>query len=197
VIIGIDFDNTIASYDDLMHQLAVGWGLVARDMPKNKRMIRDALRALPDGEVKWRRLQTHCYGPGMGDARPMDGVKEFLAACKQRGLPVWIVSHKTRLANFGEPVDLRAAAVDWMAQQRLFDAVPRERVFFEETRKEKIGRIRALGITHFIDDLEETFLEESFPGSVEQILYTAQPSHNGRWRSFATWRDIGQHLLGQ
>ena len=79
MIIGIDFDNTIASYDELMHRLAVEWEWVAAGMPKSKKLIRDALRALPDGEIKWRRLQTQCYGPGMRDARPMDGLKDFLA----------------------------------------------------------------------------------------------------------------------
>lgn len=203
MIIGIDFDNTIASYDELMRRLAVAWGWVAADMPKNKKLIRDALRALPDGESKWRQLQTHCYGPGMCEAQPMDGVKEFLAACRNRALPVWIVSHKTEFANFGDPtVNLRAAALDWMARQDFFASerfgVPRERVFFEQTRHDKIERIRSLKITHFIDDLEETFLEESFPKDVAKILYTRQPAHNGagRWEVFSNWDDIAQHLFG-
>lgn len=200
MVIGIDFDNTIASYDELMHRLAVGWGWVPRDMSKNKKLIRDALRALPEGESKWRQLQTHCYGPGMCDARPMNGVKDFIAACNARRLAVWIVSHKTEFANFGDPtVNLRSAALDWMAQQHFFSSerfgVPRERVIFEETREQKIDRIQALGITHFIDDLEETFLEDSFPRDVVQILFSPQATHNGRWRAFSTWNDIQQHLL--
>ena len=203
MIIGIDFDNTIASYDELMHRLAVEWGWLSASLPRNKRRVRDALRSLPDGESKWRQLQTHCYGPGMCDARPMEGIKEFLAACKARGVPVWVVSHKTQFANFGEPgVNLRAAALEWMSQQSFFASerfgVGRERIYFEETREEKIARIRRLGITHFIDDLEETFLEKSFPGRVEKILLARQPVRNGRgeWRSFDAWPAIQQHLLG-
>jgi hypothetical protein len=203
VVIGIDFDNTIASYDELMHRLAVQWGWVGAGMSKNKKLIRDALRALPDGEAKWRRLQTHCYGPGMYDARPMEGAKEFIAGCKTRGVPVWVVSHKTEFANFGDPtVKLRAAALEWMAGQGFFSpeglGVGRERVFFEETRERKIERIRSLGVSHFIDDLEETFLEPSFPSQVAQILYAPELSSGGggTWRAFATWRDIQRHLLG-
>jgi hypothetical protein len=201
VVIGIDFDNTIASYDELMHRLAVHSGWVPEDMSKSKKLIRDALRALPDGELKWRQLQTQCYGPGMRAARPMDGVKDFVAACNARRLPVWIVSHKTEFANFGDPtVSLRAAALEWMQREEFFSsmpfAIPRERVIFEDTREDKIGRIRALGITHFIDDLEETFLEESFPQQVAQVLYSPQATHNGRWRAFSSWNEIHRHLLG-
>jgi hypothetical protein len=200
VIIGIDFDNTIASYDALMHRLAVEWGLVPATLPESKKLVRDALRALPDGESKWRRLQTHCYGPGMRDARPMEGFKEFIVACNHRGVSVWVVSHKTEFANFGDPVNLRAAALEWMSQQGFFGserfAIPRDRVHFEETREGKIARIRKLGVTHFIDDLEETFLEESFPQDVERILFAPRPAHNGAWHAFERWSDIQSHLLG-
>ena len=34
-------------------------------------------------------------------------------------------------------------------------------------------RIRALGCTHFIDDLEEVFLEPSFPSDVHKILFVS------------------------
>lgn len=203
MIIGIDFDNTIASYDDLMHRLAAQWGWVPASLPRNKKLIRDAIRALPDGESKWRSLQTYSYGPGMRDARPMDGVKNFLARCKGSEIPVWIVSHKTEFANFGDPtVNLRAAALDWMSQQSFLGSeefgVGRERVYFESTREEKIARIHLLGITHFIDDLEETFLEASFPNGVTRILFAPQPTGSAeeRWTTFATWAEIERHLLG-
>lgn len=202
MVIGIDFDNTIASYDELMHRLALQWGWVSSDLSKNKRTIRDALRALPDGESKWRRLQTQCYGPGMCDARPMEGVQGFIATCNARELPVWIVSHKTEFANFGDPsVNLRRAALDWMEQHGFFASrafsIARQRVVFEETRDRKIQRIRELGITHFVDDLEETFREPSFPEDVVRILYSSQPPPGGPWQAFSSWSDIQRHFFGQ
>jgi hypothetical protein len=201
VIIGIDFDNTIASYDEPMHRLAVERGLIASGLPKNKKLIRDAIRALDDGESKWRALQVFSYGIGMPDARPMEGVKEFMGACKERGIKVLIVSHKTEHANFGDPtVNLREAALRWLEAQGFMDSarfgVGRDRIFFEGTREEKIARIRTLGVTHFVDDLEETFLEESFPADVAKILISSQPTGQGRWQAFAAWPDIQQHLLG-
>lgn len=202
MIVGIDFDNTIASYDELMHRLAVQWRLVPPDLPRSKKLIRDRIRALPDGESKWRGLQTYSYGPGMREARSMEGVKEFLAECRARRIPVWIVSHKTEFANFGDPtVNLRAAALDWMEREGLLDpgafGVARDRVFFEDTREEKIARIKALGITHFIDDLEETFLEDAFPRGVERILFAPHGPRHGsiEWTSLPTWQEIRQHLL--
>lgn len=204
VIIGIDFDNTIASYDELMHCVAVERGWVPPGFPKNKKQIRDAIRALPDGESCWRELQTYSYGPGMRDARPMDGVKEFIADCKTRRIPVWIVSHKTEFANFGDPsINLRAAALDWLEKEGFLDSkqfgIGRERILFEETREGKIARIKSLGITHFIDDLEETFLEESFPRNVAGILLTVPRLRDTspHWTPLATWPDIRRHLLAQ
>jgi hypothetical protein len=206
VIIGIDFDNTIASYDEPMHRMAVGRGLIPPALPKNKKLIRDAIRALADGEAKWRALQVHAYGPGMNEAQAMAGVKDFIGACRRRGIPVRIVSHKTEFANFGDPgVNLREAALGWMQAEGFVDSaqhgVGRANIFFEGTREEKIERIRALGITHFIDDLEETFLEPSFPAGVARILYAPQGSEagedggKGRWQAFRDWPAIQGHLL--
>jgi hypothetical protein len=201
--LGIDFDNTIASYDQLMHRWASERGLIASTVPQNKKLIRDALRSLEEGESKWRTLQVYCYGPGMPEAQPTPGVKDFLAECKARGVPVWIVSHKTREANFGPPnVKLRDAAMSWLEAQGFFDSaafgLERGRVFFEDTRQAKVQRIRQLDLTHFIDDLEETFLEASFPTHVTQILLSAEPSSadSPRWRWHPSWASIQRELFG-
>jgi hypothetical protein len=201
VIVGVDFDNTIASYDVLMYRLATEWGLIDPGLDRSKKLIRDAIRHLPDGESKWRRLQTHCYGVGISEAAAMEGVERFFASCKARGIPLWIVSHKTQYANFGEPVDLRSAALGWLEGKGFIGAagfgIARERVLFGETREEKISRIKDLGITHFIDDLEETFLEDSFPPGVARILYAPgrNRSVHPRWHSFPTWSEIERYLL--
>ena len=201
MIVGVDFDNTIASYDGLMHRLAAEWGLIGAGVKKNKKHIRDTIRNLPDGEAKWRRLQTHCYGTGIDDACAMEGVEQFFSACKDRQIPVWIVSHKTQYANFGEQVDLRAAALGWLERKGFIArggfGIGQDRVLFGATREEKIAHIRKVGVTHFIDDLEETFLEDSFPPAVARLLYApGRPrAVDERWSSFPTWLEIQQHLL--
>jgi hypothetical protein len=200
--IGIDFDNTIASYDRAMHHWAVERGLIPPSLARNKKVIRDAIRALEDGESKWRSLQVYCYGPGMPEAQPTLGVKQFLADCRSRKIPVWVVSHKTEEANFGPPnVKLREAAMSWLEVQGFLDTpvsgLDAGRIFFEDTRQAKIQRICQLELTHFIDDLEETFLEDSFPANVIQLLLATEPSSAvGNWRQHATWPEIHHELLG-
>ena len=201
-VIGVDFDNTIASYDELMHTIALERGLIGADVAKNKKLIRDAIRALPGGEEHWRGLQVTVYGPRMHEAKLIDGVKEFFLDCKRRSIPVRIVSHKTEYANFGvASVNLREVAAAWLEQQGFFGPGPglrRTDVFFESTRAEKIGRIKALRATHFIDDLEETFLEPSFPQDVTKILLTAHSGSDniGGATAFKEWAQIHDHLLG-
>jgi len=178
VRVGLDFDNTIASYDELMFDTAVGWGLIDARLRRNKKIVRDQLRSLPDGESHWRRLQTYAYGEGMAQARPMDGVMDFLRFCRAKSIPIWIVSHKTEYNNFGPPtVNLRQVAMQWLAEQGFFNeaitGLNPVRVFFESTREEKVARIATLAVSHFVDDLEETFLEPTFPSDVGKIHYVS------------------------
>jgi hypothetical protein len=115
----------------------------------------------------------------MPQAHLLDGVLPFLHSCRSRSWPVYVVSHKTQFARRDESgTDLRQAALAWMQSQKLFDVestgLGPERVFFEDTRPAKVDRIRQLACTHFIDDLEEVFLEEGFPRGVTGILLTQQ-----------------------
>jgi hypothetical protein len=174
--LGIDFDNTIASYDDLMYETAIGWGIGDIGSRRDKKGVRDQIRKLPDGESHWRRLQNYAYGDGISRARPMEGVMTFLYFCRANGIPVWVVSHKTEYSNFAPAtVNLRQAALTWLAEQGFFDeaqtGLTPERVFFEPTREKKVARIATLTPSHFVDDLEETFLEPTFPSDVGMIHY--------------------------
>ncbi len=178
-VIGIDFDNTIAAYDAVFHTAAVQRGLITNSTAVAKTSIRDAIRQRSAGELDWQRLQAEVYGPRMPQAHLLDGVLPFLHSCRSRSWPVYVVSHKTQFARRDESgTDLRQAALVWMQSQKLFDVestgLGPERVFFEDTRPAKVDRIRQLACTHFIDDLEEVFLEEGFPRGVTGILLTQQ-----------------------
>ena len=76
-IVGIDFDNTLVDYGDVMHRAAVRFGFIGKDAPRDKRNIRDKVRRLPDGEMKWRKLQAFVYAEAMDEARLMEGVRDF------------------------------------------------------------------------------------------------------------------------
>ncbi len=182
-IIGVDFDNTLVSYDELLLRVALEKGLIRSEDPMTKKQIRDSIRGLPGGEIQWQKLQALVYGPRMAEATPAPGAIAFLRVCTQRNIVVHIVSHKTEFATFDESgTSLRCAALSWINRHRLFDGdhagLSRSNVHFESTRLEKLERIRRLGCTHFIDDLEETFMERSFPDQVEKILYQPNPEGN-------------------
>lgn len=200
-IVGIDFDNTLVDYDDVMHHAAVRSGFIGVDTPRSKRNIRDEIRRLPDGEMKWRKLQAFVYAEAMDEARLMEGVRDFFDLCKRAGIRIYIVSHKMEFAAADEKgINLRRVAMGWMDKQRFFDddglGLSRQDVYFEMTRKEKVERIKELGCTHFIDDLEETFQEISFPRDVQKFLYAP---HNGNVSSrdvrvSRTWDEIREYF---
>jgi hypothetical protein len=91
-------------------------------------------------------------------------------------MAVRIVSHKTEYATYDETrTNLRTAALEWMAAHRFFEPdgldLTCDSVYFESTRADKIARIGRIGCSHFVDDLEEVFLEPAFPAGVHKILY--------------------------
>ena len=179
-IVGVDFDNTLVSYDQLMYWLSIKKGLIEPSVTANKKIVRDAIRSLPDGEIAWQRVQALAYGPQILEAVPANGVTGFLQLCARGNFKVYIVSHKTEFANYDETAtNLHSAALLWLDRHRFLDrddlGLSRENIYFELTRQQKIERLQQLGCTHFVDDLAETFQEDGFPDSVEKILYSPTP----------------------
>src|SRR5262245_60110918 len=97
--VGIDFDNTIVTYDEVFRSTAIARGLIDATGAGEKRTIRDRIRLLPDGELCWQRLQGHVYGRGITQAKMFEGVDSFLRRCRRQKSPVVIVSHKTEFAH--------------------------------------------------------------------------------------------------
>ncbi len=200
-VIGIDFDNTIVSYNDVMFETAMRKGWIDKGVKKNKKDIRNKIRQLPNGETKWQHLQSFVYGKGMERARLIEGVQEFFQKCRRRQIKICIVSHKTEWANKDRRVNLRKRALRWMRENGFFHrdglGLTESQVFFESTRQGKVDRIKDLGCTHFIDDLEETFLEESFPKDIKKFLYL--PSPDGSTvegvKIFNTWWDVYEYFF--
>jgi hypothetical protein len=201
-VIGIDLDNTLVCYDELFHAAACGEGLIESATPKSKEKIRDTIRLLPDGESKWTRLQAIVYGPRMSGADAFAGCEQFLRHCAQRGTKTLVVSHKTAFAPLdGKQVDLRQAALGWMESKNFFRAngcgLSPENVFFESTRAEKVETIRALGCTHFIDDLAEVFAEPNFPGGVSKLLFAPHGANaaGDDVKVFKSWLELDRFFF--
>jgi hypothetical protein len=189
VRIGIDFDNTIVAYGALFSRTAIELGYLNAADAGGKTAVRDAVRRLPDGERKWRRLQAIAYGPKIADATLFPGVHAFLARARAAGAAVYLVSHISRFAA-GDPggVDLRVAATGWLRAHGLVgpDAFEESALFFEGTRAEKVARLAALACTHVIDDLAEVFSEPGFPAA-ERLLFAPDGGPAGPWQAFASW----------
>jgi len=193
--IGIDFDNTIITYEAVFCAMAKRLGLIAPDFSGNKRAVRDAIRLLPDGEIAWQRLQGGVYGKGIAEATMVEGFAAFLRRARAAGGAVAIVSHKTEYGHYDpDRVNLRSVALDWLEMQNLIDetsGVPRSGIYFESTREEKLKRIAALSLTHFIDDLEEVLSDPGFPPDVTRILIADEkPEPAVPYAVCSTWRDI-------
>jgi len=202
VICGVDFDNTVVQYDGVLAGIARERGLIDRADGDSKRKIRDRIRKLPNGEIEWQRCQALLYGSRIGEARLAEGALQFLKLCNRNGVKVYIVSHKTEYSRYDTArTNLRKAAREWMAAHELFGTgglAPQD-IFFADTRREKIERITTLHCTHFIDDLEETFLEKAFPSGTTRILYEPgreSPPPAGV-RLMTSWQDISEHFFGR
>jgi len=201
--IGIDFDNTIVGYDKVFLAAAKERQLVDERFIGDKRAIRDAVRLLPDGELKWQRLQGYVYGTGISDAVMFDGLDRFLRRCRCEGHTVMIVSHKTEYGHFdANQVKLRQAARSWLTAHGFFQqsgyGISSNHIFFESTRDEKLRRIADLACTHFIDDLEEVLSDPSFPSSVARILFAERPVATGDLPYIVcpSWKHIEKAVLG-
>lgn len=204
IIVGLDFDNTIVTYDALIHATALQLGLIEPGTETSKRAVRDYIRRMPAGDIGWQEVQALVYGPLMDAAQLIDGVDAFVRRCRTAGLPVFIVSHKTPYAGQDKTgTNLRDAALRWMESRGFFDAnglgFSRDHVFFASTREEKIARIRDLRCSLFVDDLEEVFLEPSFPPGVTKILFAPEAPESAPDGTvvLSSWQAIHDHVFNQ
>src|SRR5215469_4331457 len=97
--IGIDFDNTLIDYDEVFRALACERGLIDPGFRGGKDDVRRAVRALPDGEDAWQRLQGAVYGSRIADAVLFEGAGAFLRHARAEGHDILIVSHKTEYGH--------------------------------------------------------------------------------------------------
>lgn len=203
--IGVDFDNTIACYDQVFCDVALATCLVTHGDGSSKADIKTQVLSRPDGDLDWQRLQGQIYGRYMRQAEIFPGFYEFLYLSKLRGHKVFIVSHKSEFGHFDEDrIPLRDQALRWMQANKFFDKdgldLDIQDVFFESTRADKVRRISDLGCTHFIDDLSEVFEEPLFPSKVQKILFRPNHSESQAPSTITTtsssWREVAHQLHG-
>jgi hypothetical protein len=195
MIVGLDFDNTVARYDEGLMHAASAHGLAVTGTIIDKDEVRERARRSGAGERLWQEIQAEVYGLRHGSPVLDPDFSPFIFDCRRRDIPVYVVSHKTQFAAMAPNTDLRRLAFDWMQQCGFFDenglGFLASQVFFEDTRAAKIARIRELRCTHFIDDLPEIFADPTFPAQVEPILFRASDAAN----VVTSWDDVRRHLF--
>lgn len=198
--IGVDFDNTIVSYDALFHRLAVEQEHITPEVPATKEQVRDTMRRAGREEA-WTELQGYVYGARICEATAFAGVKDFFRNCREAGVEVCIISHKTKHPFRGPAYDLHRAALDWLEHNGFFDprdiALPRDCVYLRTTLADKLQQIGDCGCTHFIDDLPELLSEAAFPATAERWLFDPNDHHphERRFARVTAWTQLEDRLL--
>lgn len=186
--IGVDFDNTVVSYEGLFYKAAVDQDLIPSSLAPSKGVIRDYLRKIGK-EESWTKLQGTVYGTKMDLAFPYPGVLSFFSDCERRNIPLCIISHKTKTPFLGPAYNLHQSARKWIKDRPFSPFLP---LFFELTLKEKLDRISQEKCTIFIDDLPEVLQHPDFPKGVEKILFDPHhlysPIPNGAYAD--SWSEI-------
>ena len=196
--IGIDFDNTIACYDDIFNEIAIDMQLLPSHRDRDKQQVKADLLKHPGGMKNWRRLQGQVYGRFINKATIFPGLGSFLLRCSWSNHEIFIVSHKTEYGHFDQyKTPLRQACINWLKNNRFFDskvfAIPQRNVHFANSRSEKVSKISELNLDYMVDDLIEVFMEPSFP-RIGKILFSKKSA--GDVENISSWYAIADRLLG-
>jgi hypothetical protein len=201
MIIGLDFDNTIVSYDSLFHRVALEKGLISEELPVNKVAVRDYLREKGQ-EPAWTEMQGYVYGSRLDEATSYPGVRKFFRWAINSGHFVKIISHKTLLPFSGPKYNLHDAARSWLNRHmidKLGPLIEQHNAFFELTKLEKLNRIAAERCDVFLDDLPEILLAESFPSRTKRFLFDPEKNHleksNLPLEIISNWNAFQAHLM--
>ncbi len=203
MLIGLDLDNTLAEYGRAFRDVAAERGLLSREMSPDKAAVRAAIRAGHD-DIAWQRLQAAVYGPEIGRAELMPGADEFIIGCRNLGIRLVIVSHKSEFASMDpNGINLHQAALDWMEQRTFFRPMSagglgfaKSEVFFEARRELKVARINKLGCDVFVDDLPEVLGHPELAPQLRRILFQNVPGCVEGCEMAGPWPNITRHLLG-
>jgi hypothetical protein len=202
IVLGLDFDNTIACYDGVFQLAAREKALIGEEVGSSKDAIRDYLRKA-NREDEWTELQGFVYGARMDQASVFDGATEAMQGLLGSGVRLLVISHKTLHPFMGPKYDLHAAARDFLEGRNIAGSknslLGNESVFFELTLLEKLVCIAEQRCTHFLDDLPEVLNHPQFPAGVKPILFDPQNQHAAQvhLERILSWRELPSRILGR
>jgi len=197
--IGVDFDNTLVSYDDAFADVGREEGVLPIDFVGDKEAVRTVLiQRRPDGLI-WESLQGQVYGRQIGRAKLFDGAREFLSRCRdEAGFEIFVISHKTKFAHHDpHETNLRKAAIGWMKCQGFFRQsggfISPAHVNFLDTRDDKVGRIAELRCDLFVDDLIEVLEHPAMPENCRKVKFRGVPQ--SRFEQYQSWQKINNAVF--
>jgi hypothetical protein len=176
--------------------------LIPPGVSASKGQVRDYLRRCGQEDV-WTELQGYVYGARMQETLPFPGVLDFFAQCKDLGVTVYIISHKTQYPFQGTAYDLHQAAHKWLESYGFYDpariGLSPAQVYFELTKPEKLIRIARSGCDYFIDDLPEFLSEPGFPAGVDRILFDPNDNYpmGHHFHRATSWAEIEGILMSR
>ncbi len=191
--LGIDFDNTLITYDALFKKTALEKNLIPVNFPESKHLIRNYLRER-NQEKLFTILQGEVYGSRIFEATQSEGMYDSLMRAKNNGIELFIVSHKTKTPYDGPKYNLHNAASNWLEKNLFFEKsginISRKNVYFEVTKAKKINRIQSLGCTHFIDDLPEIL--DMINPKIKKILYDPESNYvkKNAYINMGNWSEL-------
>ena len=190
---GFDLDNTLINYSEAVAEFCRINSLpLCNDIGNLKVM----LRKFSDSDHEWQLAQSWLYTSGLEFAQLGLGSIDLISYLTQKGYHLYIVSHKTsHTPKFCGQIPLHDLANNWIRKSALSSYFrDPERIYFEPTRKAKIGVIRKLSLDYFVDDLEEVFEDPNFPSHTKRILIYKSGSQNSTLKYVIDFKSIREIL---
>lgn len=191
--IGIDFDNTIAKYDEIFIKTAIEKKYISSNWLGNKETLK---KEFQNRKKDWMKLQGLVYGPLMRRATCFPGVKNFLLKACFCNHKIFIISHKTIYGHYDKTkTNLRTQALSWLEENNFFNKklynISRKNIFFCSTKAEKITRINNLNLDFMIDDLNEIFRNNISP-KIKKVLFNSSLKRSSANYNIENWDQISQ-----
>ena len=192
--LGIDLDNTIISYDDLIHNLAKKKfsKIKLSKNTKSKKIIKNKIIKFYNND-QWTKLQGIIYGEKILEAKLFSNFKEAIQKLKNE-FEIFIISHKTNKAAIGKDINLRSAAKKFLKKNDISfcknELINKNKILFASTQKEKIKLIKNKGIDIFIDDLD--IVLQALPNQIKKMHFSKKKY---KFENFYDWKKITQILL--
>lgn len=201
MIIGIDLDNTIISYDNAFICQAKSSNLIQPSFGGSRSDLRKEIFSQENGKTEWMKLQGQIYSHCMNQAEIMPFFQNFVQSAREKSIRLVVISHKTMFGHFDdEHVNIRETAVRWMEENDFFNLMgfSKNDILFCDTQENKINAINNAKCDYFIDDLMEILVNESMSKSTKKILFGKSNAENasmGHIKVCSHWSEIKNYIF--